>query len=76
MMPVLFEKDTQAHCKFCEDHIFTFNKDIYSGDKMASSQIYQDKGQAPWKPGEAFICRKCRKPLYENLLFFKKDGVK
>ena len=74
MRPILFEKDTQAHCKFCEDHIFTFNKDIYSGDKMESSQIYPDKGQAPWKLGEALICRKCHKPLNEKFLVFKKEG--
>lgn len=70
MKALLYHKDTEAHCSYCLAHVFTFSQDIFSGSLMSSTEIYQDKGQAPWAYQEKLICRNCGKPLNEKLLIF------
>jgi len=69
-MKIIYKKDTKAYCKHCMDYVFQFNKDIYSGDKISATQIYQNEGQAPWRNGEQMICRKCKKNFNESSLIF------
>jgi len=69
-MKILYKKDTKAYCKHCMDYVFQFNKDIYSGDKISATQIFQNEGQASWISGGKMICRKCKKSLNESSLIF------
>ena len=70
-----YKKDTRARCRECWDIVFVFNKDVFCGDKMLTSQIYQDQGQAPWFTREQLICRKCHIPLNEKLMFFEPPHI-
>lgn len=65
-----YRAGTKAFCSYCEDHVFTFCVDIFSGDKMLHTQVSQNEGQAPWNFQDRLICRKCNEPLDERHLIF------
>ena len=59
MKTLYAKKDTKCLCPNCGEHIFTFNKDVYVGDKMRSEDLYKDQGQGPFQPFERIRCLKC-----------------
>lgn len=52
-------KDTRALCPSCGDHLFTFNKDVYKGDRAQIADVYPDRGQAPFFMYEKLVCKVC-----------------
>lgn len=68
MKGLLHKKGTKFYCSHCLDLVFVVKKDIFSCDKFSIKQIYQDRGQAPWKSHEKLYCRSCCEPLNPNNL--------
>jgi hypothetical protein len=58
----LFVKDTEARCPKCDDLIFKFCIDIYHGDRMLKSQIYNNLGQSQENISK-LGCQKCNMEL-------------
>lgn len=75
MRKLFAPKDTRVRCRRCWDIVFVFNQDVFSGDKISTSIIYQDKGQAPWITHERIICRKCHSLLNEKEMFFEPPHI-
>ena len=71
MRALRYKKDTKAFCKNCDSLYFVLSRDVFSGDLISQSRIYDDKGQAPFFYQEKMICKKCSFPLNEEKLRFE-----
>lgn len=69
---VIYKKDTHAHCKTCGSLVFVFSRDVYQHERTSASQLYQDRGQAPFYPGQDMICKKCKTNIQLDSMIYVK----
>lgn len=58
-MQIFRKKDTAAYCPECESLLFVLKQDVHYGEKVSTTQVYQNKGQAPFKQYEKVECKVC-----------------
>ena len=69
-------KNQKAYCQKCGDHLFTFARDIIEHTPNDPSDVYRDRGQAPFYLGEEARCRKCNAPYrFERSILNEPIGI-